>query len=159
MMQVQRPSFHWADVQPGCPRQRPFSVPAVPVRLPLNRARIPPIPRSSGHALVKPPLFGGVMGRWSLALLVTLASPALAQTPAPAAEPVLAPPASLAHEGRPPPSKRMAPPAEALRCPRFQRLHRSRGGKPPRALGLLAVRTQSVPPKFFASCASTCGLA
>lgn len=57
------------------------------------------------------------MRRWSLALLVTLASPALAQTPEPAAEPAQAPaPAPAAEPKAPPPApatEAKPPPAEA----------------------------------------------
>jgi len=61
------------------------------------------------------------MRRWSLALLVTLASPALAQAPEPAAEPAQAPPAAPAAEPQAPPPAPAAeakpPPAEAKPAP------------------------------------------
>ncbi|WP_224249867.1 hypothetical protein [Hyalangium gracile] len=53
------------------------------------------------------------MRSWSLALLVTLASPALAQAPEPAAAPPAAPTAAPAEEKQAPP----APPAEAKPAP------------------------------------------
>jgi len=68
------------------------------------------------------------MRRWSLALLVTLASPALAQAPEPAAEPAQAPPAAPAAEpkapppapaaeAKPPPAETKPPPAETQAAP------------------------------------------